>query len=49
MPDILAALVERLYRWGVLPKDRKPDFAIVNIDEEVRTACTLHHMQKGQC
>ncbi len=36
MPDILVALTQRLVRWGVLPRARAPDSAIINIYDEVR-------------
>eukprot|EP00884_Botryococcus_braunii_P015043 jgi/Botrbrau1/2353/Bobra.39_1s0038.2 len=31
MPPVLRALVKRLVRWGVLPKSKEPDSAIVNL------------------
>jgi alkylated DNA repair protein alkB family protein 5 len=33
LPPILVALAKRLVRWGVLPKGKEPDMAIINIYE----------------
>lgn len=33
MPMVLEALCDRLVRWQVLPRDRRPDTAIINVYE----------------
>lgn len=34
MPPVLRALCRRLTRWGVLPRAREPNSAIINVYEE---------------
>lgn len=31
LPAVLKALCKRLVRWRILPRDREPDTAIVNV------------------
>lgn len=33
LPPLLRGLIERLVSWGILPEDKKPDSAIINIYE----------------
>lgn len=41
MPPLLMALVHRLVRWGVLPRAKAPDTAIINIYDVVRAKSDL--------
>ena len=45
MPDILVALAQRMVRWGVLPRAKAPDSAIINIYDVVSEPLpTLAHI-----
>ncbi len=52
MPPMLQALVHRLVRWGVMPRSKAPDSAIINIYDQVcalfgcGTLCHCHRPSK---